>query len=103
MTEANKPGSLAQSLKALYGEEVELEGPDGKPERFKIMAELSVFGREYAVLQSDAMRKDGDIEVFRVEAGDDGSPLLETVEDDEEWENVSEAYDDLMFGSDEQP
>jgi len=103
MTEANKPGPIARSLKALYGDEVELEGPDGKPERFKIMAELTVSGREYAVLQSDAMRKEGDIEVFRVGAGDDGSPLLETLEDDEEWESVSEAYDDLLFGSDEQP
>ena len=28
---------------------------------------------------------------------------VETVESDEEWERVAEAYDDLQFGSDEQP
>lgn len=99
MTQADK----LSPLKALFGDQVELEGPNGKPERFKIMAELSFGGRDYAVLQSEAMRKDGDIEVFRVVLGEDGAPHLETVEDDDEWENVSEAYDDLLFGSEDRP
>lgn len=99
MTQADK----SVSLKALFGDQVELEGSGGKPESFKILAELSFGGRDYAVLQSEAMRKEGDIEVFRVVVGEDGAAHLETVEDDEEWENVSEAYDDLLFGGDDRP
>ncbi|WP_027091228.1 DUF1292 domain-containing protein [Cohnella thermotolerans] len=104
MTEASKKAGRAGSpLRSLFGDYVELDGAGGAPQRYKIMAELEVDGRSYAVLQSDAMRKEGDIEVFRVAAGEAGSPQLETVEDDEEWENVAEAYDDLLFGSDERP
>lgn len=99
MTEEDKGGRLKQR----YGSLVELEDADGKARQFRILAELTLDGRDYAVLQSDAQRKDGDIEVFRVAADEDGEPQLETVEDDEEWESVAEAYDDLQFGSDERP
>ncbi|CAM3981803.1 DUF1292 domain-containing protein [Cohnella lubricantis] len=98
MTQANE-----SILKLLFGDQVELEGQGGKPEHFKIMAELSLGGRDYAVLQSDAMKAEGDIEVFRVVVDGNGTPQLETVEDDEEWENVAEAYDDLLFGSEDRP
>ncbi|GIO13612.1 hypothetical protein J19TS2_31670 [Cohnella xylanilytica] len=91
------------SLKSRYGDYVELDGASGESERFRILAELTVGGRSYAILQSDAMRKDGEIEPFRVVPDGNGDPSLETIEDDEEWEEVSEAYDDLLFGSEERP
>ncbi|MBW5444989.1 DUF1292 domain-containing protein [Cohnella sp. CFH 77786] len=67
------------------------------------MAELMIGGRRYAVLQSESMRKEGDIEVFRVSEDGEDRLQLETVEDDEEWERAAEAYDDMQFGSDERP
>ncbi|MBB6735434.1 DUF1292 domain-containing protein [Cohnella zeiphila] len=96
-------GDRAGSLRQAFGPFVELEDEDGNSVRCRILAELSVGGHEYAIVQSDAQRKDGDIEVLRISADERGMPQLEAVEDDEEWENAAEAYDDLQFGSDEQP
>ena len=76
------------SLRERYGAEVELQGEDGHAARYHIVAELEIGGQRYAVLQSDAMRKSGDIEVFRIVPEPPASSDLETVESDEEWEQV---------------
>ncbi|KIL37221.1 hypothetical protein SD71_00375 [Cohnella kolymensis] len=91
------------SLKELFGDTVELNAEAEAPESFRILAELTVGGNRYAVLQSETMKIEEEIEVFRVLTEPDGGLQLETVEDDEEWDRVSEAYDDLQFGSDDQP
>lgn len=91
-------------LQRAYGGEIELTGEGGEARTYRILAELDVNGKPYAVLQSEAMRKEDDIEVMRVIPGEDGGePKLESVDDDGEWEDVAEAYDDLQFGSDERP
>ncbi|WP_080840626.1 DUF1292 domain-containing protein [Cohnella massiliensis] len=95
----DKSVSAEPSLRGVFGETIELDGGG----IYRILAELSLGGNAYAVLQSDAMKKDGEIEVFRVTANAKGEPELETVEDDDEWESVAEAYDDLQFGGDERP
>jgi uncharacterized protein YrzB (UPF0473 family) len=91
------------SLKEKFGNFVELNGHGGSAQAYRILAELAIDGHRYAILQSEAMRKDGDIEVFRVAEDGLGDLQLETVEEDEEWERAAEAFDDLQFGSDEQP
>ena len=48
------------------------------------------------------MRREDEVELFRVTYSGD-EPQLETIEDDEEWESASEAYDDLWFAKDERP
>ena len=104
MTQDGSGRDRPPSLQDVYGEFVELDGSAGRTQTYRIMAELEAEGRRYAVLQSEAMRKEGDIEVFRIAiAGADGRYQLETVEDDDEWERVAELYDDLQFGSDEVP
>lgn len=90
-------------LRAIFGDVVELNGDADATESYRILAELTVSGNRYAVLQSEAMKQEDDIEVFRIVVESDGGLQLETVEDDDEWERVSEAYDDLQFGSDDQP
>ncbi|TJY43513.1 DUF1292 domain-containing protein [Cohnella pontilimi] len=94
-----EPGSLKDS----YGPFVELTGDGDITVTYRIEAELAIDGRLYAILQSESMRDEGDIEVFRVDRDAQGSLHLETVEDDEEWERAAEAFDDLQFGSDERP
>ncbi|WP_241158421.1 DUF1292 domain-containing protein [Cohnella candidum] len=103
MTQEGNGRTAPPSLKQAFGNFVELEGGGGGAEAYRILAELDVGGRRYAVLQSESMRKEGEIEVFRVVSDGEGNPVLETVEDDEEWELAAEAYDDLQFGSDERP
>ena len=91
------------SLKEAFGDYVELNAGEADAGTYRILAELEIADARYAVLQSDAMRKEGDIEIFRVVTGSEGEPGLESLESDEEWERVAEAYDDLQFGSDDQP
>lgn len=97
--ERTRPASLEEA----FGTFVELDGDGEAAETYRVLAELELEGRRYAVLQSESMRQEGEIEVFRITADGDNKVQLETVEDDEEWELAAEAFDDLQFGSDERP
>jgi len=93
----------SHSLKAAFGEYVELQAEGDAPITYRILAELDVDGGRYAVLQSEEMRKEGDIEVLRIAVDRDGGIHLVSIESDDEWERAAEAYDDLQFGSDDRP
>ncbi|MCM3746640.1 DUF1292 domain-containing protein [Paenibacillus pasadenensis] len=84
-------------LKETYGREVLLIDEQGQEIPFVIQAEFSLDGHAYAALQSPAGRKEGEVEMFRIVTDPDGSPSLETIEDDEEWELAAEGYDALLF------
>ncbi|QWU17703.1 Protein of unknown function [Paenibacillus sophorae] len=86
-------------LKDAYGEAVELEDENGKASVYEIIAEFEVQGRSYAVLQDS--EKDGEREILRIVISPDGPPELESIEDDDEWEDISELYDELTFPDDE--
>lgn len=95
--------SELQVLKQAYGEYVELNAEDGTTQSFRILSELALNGQHYAVLQTEAMVQEDDIEVFKVIVEEAGEIGLETVTDEDEWEQVAEAFDDIQFGSDDQP
>ncbi|MCD9023087.1 DUF1292 domain-containing protein [Cohnella silvisoli] len=99
----NKGKEELSTLRQAYGDEVELQGDDGASQLFRIMAELNLNGNNYAILQSEAMKQEDEIEAFRVVADPSGDVQLETITDEDEWEQVAEAYDDSRFGSDDQP
>ncbi|MHA6531419.1 DUF1292 domain-containing protein [Paenibacillus sp. BAC0078] len=82
-------------LKEVYGETVELEDEQGKSSVYDIVAEFEVGDRAYAVLAGSA--KGAEQEILRITVSPDGLPELETIGDDEEWEDVSELYDELTF------
>ncbi|CAM3690424.1 MULTISPECIES: DUF1292 domain-containing protein [Paenibacillus] len=85
-----------QVLKEAFGESIELEDEKGQVEVYDIAAEFEVDGQGYAILvQPDRM--DEEYEVLRIVTDADGSLQLATIDDDEEWENVSELYDELTF------
>lgn len=89
-------------LKDAFGKEIELVAEDGGLELYVIKAEFKLGDTVYAALQSEAMRGEDEVELFRV-VQEDGEPELETIEDDEEWEAAAEAYDDLLFADDQLP
>lgn len=91
------------TLRERFGDELVLTENGRETETCRLLAELTVNGRRYAIVQTEAMRHEDDIDVMRVVDGPDGELQLETVEDDGEWEAVAEAYDDLQFGGDERP
>lgn len=87
-------------LKEAFGEEVVLEesGRDSAP--YRILAEFSVGDESYAVLQTERMAQEDEVEIFRIGTGEDGSPELENIEDDEEWEDLVELYDEMTVSFD---
>ncbi|MGG4146933.1 DUF1292 domain-containing protein [Paenibacillus algorifonticola] len=92
-----------EQLREAFGPQIELLAGGGVMETFVIKAEFRLGSYVYAALQSEAMKGEDEVELFRVigELGEE--PELETIEDDEEWELASEAYDDLLFAGDERP
>ncbi|WP_379136165.1 DUF1292 domain-containing protein [Paenibacillus sp. sgz500958] len=85
-------------LKEAYGEAVELEDESGKASIYNIVAEFEVSGRAYAVLQGPGV---GEPEILRIVVSPSGLPELETIVDDEEWEDVSELFDELTFSDED--
>lgn len=90
-------------LKPIYGTEVDLIGEEGEAEPFQIVAEFQLGNHAYAGLQSQDMQKEDEVAFFRITIQEGSDPELESIENDEEWEAVAEAYDDLLFAGDEQP
>ncbi|AIQ46006.1 hypothetical protein R70723_09015 [Paenibacillus sp. FSL R7-0273] len=85
-------------LKEAYGETVELEDEQGRSSVYNIVAEFEVGGRAYAVLAGSG--KNAEKEILRIVVSPDGVPELESIVDDEEWEDISELYDELTFPAD---
>ncbi len=83
-------------LEEVFGMEVVLL--DGERETvFTILKEFSIKGLLYAVLQSETLRKEGEYAIFRVGFDDRNTPQLESIEDDDEWDEVSEIYDEMLY------
>ncbi|MDH6371428.1 uncharacterized protein YrzB (UPF0473 family) [Paenibacillus sp. PastF-3] len=86
-------------LKEAYGETVELEDEQGKSSIYDIIAEFEVGGIGYAVLKGAG--KDVEYEILRIVVSPNGLPELENIVDDEEWEDISELYDEMTFPVDD--
>ncbi|WEK53143.1 MAG: DUF1292 domain-containing protein [Candidatus Cohnella colombiensis] len=91
------------SLRQLYGDIIELEDDENRALPYHIVAELSLNAKQYVILQSETDRQDDTFEVFQVAVDAEGEVQLETVVEDDEWEAVAEAYDDMQFGNNDQP
>ncbi|KAA9005393.1 DUF1292 domain-containing protein [Paenibacillus spiritus] len=86
-------------LKEAFGETVELEDEQGVSSIYRIAAEFEVEGQGYVVLQGEGKDEEPDVLKFSLSPG--GIPELETIDDDDEWEEVSELYDELTFPEEE--
>ncbi|GBG08677.1 DUF1292 domain-containing protein [Paenibacillus agaridevorans] len=102
MSDYNQTPVRINGLKEVFGDHVELIAEDGHAEVYRIKAEFKLGDTVYAALQSDEMEAEDEVEFLRVRQ-DGEEPQLESIEDDEEWEAASEAYDDLQFASDDRP
>lgn len=91
---------LITLLKEAFGEEVTLDDRGADSEPFRILSEFELDGRLYAILQSDAMKREEELALFRIISDEQGELQLETVEDDEEWEAVLELYDEMTVSFD---
>lgn len=89
-----------QQLRSQYGDDIILYDEQDESTVYRILAEFSLGAQSYAVLQSDELKKEEEVAVFKVSAKPDGELELETIEDDDEWETVSEIYDEMTFPAD---
>lgn len=85
-----------------FGNEIELLTDDGTALSYVIKQEFRWGDGTYVVLQPFASKDEDELEFMRVIV-DQAEIELENIVDDEEWEAVSEAYDDLQFVNDERP
>lgn len=82
-------------LREVYGDDVVLseDGKEGSAAH-KIVLEFDLGEQSYVVLQPEDDEA-GETSVYRVVPSADGEYDIETIEDDEEWENVSELVDEM--------
>ncbi|WP_245247446.1 MULTISPECIES: DUF1292 domain-containing protein [unclassified Paenibacillus] len=98
MTEAEP----TRQLREAYGNDIILYDEHQESVVYRIVSELILNGQGYAMLEKAKSGKEDEPEVYRVSRKDDGEMELETIEDDDEWENVSELFDEWTFPADEQ-
>ncbi|WP_155832414.1 DUF1292 domain-containing protein [Butyrivibrio sp. MC2013] len=83
------------------GEEitVDLDLDNGEKVTCATMIILTVNGRDYIVLlplDKNGQNTDGNVWFYRYLTGKDGEPDLEYISDDDEYEAVSEAFDEYL-------
>ncbi|MCY9663424.1 DUF1292 domain-containing protein [Paenibacillus alginolyticus] len=84
-------------LRKTYGDDIILFDEQNESTVYHLLKEFVYGNYTYAVLQSDELKKEDEVAVFRVTTDSDGQYELETIEDDDEWETVSELYDEMVF------
>lgn len=92
---------VTETLLDTFGKHVELFTDEGEASAFEIVLEFTWGNAIYVAIQSDDMKNEDEVEFLRViKQGEEVE--LESLEDDE-WEAVSEVYDDLAFKGEERP
>lgn len=89
-----KPSSLVSDA---YGGEVILFDEAEESSVYRLLSEFGLEDRIYAVLQSDQLAEQDEVAIFRVLQTENGELQLESIEDDDEWEDVAELYDEMTF------
>lgn len=103
MSSEDRAGSPERQseLRSRYGRQLALVSEDGGEEMYAIAAEYRLDGQVYAALQTTAMKKQDELAFFRVVPKEEGDFELDAVTDEDEWEAVAEAYDELLFSEEE--
>lgn len=76
------------------GDFVVLTDENGETHEFEVLDVLSVDGKEYAILAEP--EDDEDAFALRIGTDGEGNEVLQEIEDDEEWEKVSRAWEEAQ-------
>ncbi|NEN83668.1 DUF1292 domain-containing protein [Paenibacillus elgii] len=98
----NMEATPTRQLRETFGDDIILYDEEQESVVYRIVSELILGDQGYAMLEKAKAGKEDEPEIYRVTRKDDGELELETIEDDDEWENVSELFDELTFPADEQ-
>lgn len=76
---------------------VVLTDEDGNEHEFEVVDYFEVDGKEYAILlpAEGAEEEEEEALIFRVEEDTDGNQVLVEIEDDDEWEKVASAWEEM--------
>lgn len=77
-----------------------LTDEEGKEVEFDVITKMDIEDKEYVVVVPTLEDKDEAV-VLRIDKDSDGNDIFVTIEDDEEFEIVAEAYETL-FGDEEE-
>lgn len=76
---------------------VTLELDDGTQTECEILTIFTVGERDYiALLPQDEHGEEGEVYIYRYAEDADGNPSLDNISDDEEYEAVSDRFDELL-------
>jgi uncharacterized protein YrzB (UPF0473 family) len=89
-------------LKSRFGTEIHLQGHQNEETVYRIVAEFALGDLRYAVLQSDRMAAEDRVDILRITSGEDGEPELESILDDDEWDDVFDVYDEMTYRFDDE-
>ncbi|MGI6065442.1 MAG: DUF1292 domain-containing protein [Bacillota bacterium] len=85
--------------------EVILLDEEGKEHKFEVLDIIEVDSAEYAVLMPVEEDEDYDPDeaiILKIGQDENGEEILYEIEDDEEWEKVADAYDEMIDETDEE-
>jgi len=85
----------------IFDNVIVLVDEDGQEFEFEVQAELEINGETYRVLiplEDDEETEDDEVEVLilKVVMDEDGNEFMAEIEDEEEWEMVADAWDELL-------
>jgi uncharacterized protein YrzB (UPF0473 family) len=75
-----------------------LTDEDGNEHEFEVVDYFEVDDKEYAVLlpADEEQEEEDEALIFRVEEDQDGNQVLVEIEDDDEWERVVSAWEEMV-------
>lgn len=96
MSDYSVPVELLHRIADEYGSSITLTGEDGELLNYYVVHEFQKNLQHYVALQTKEMKKQHEVDFFKV-VEHNGELEIMTIDDDDEWEEVSEAYDDIIF------
>lgn len=69
---------------------------DGNEIDFEVITKLDIEDSEYVVVAPKNSKDDSEAVVLKIDKDEDGNDILYTIEDDKEFDMVSEAYETLF-------
>ena len=78
-------------------ETITLTDEDGVETEFEVIASLEMNGTLYYALSPVEDNDEGVCVILKLEKDENGEDILSTIDDDDEYEVVADAFDDLLF------
>ena len=84
-------------------EKVVLVDEDGEEHEFALIDVIEVDGEEYAILEPlEAEEDDSDAIILKIGKDENDEDILYDIEDDEEWEKVADAWQEMIESDEEE-